>query len=101
MSEFSAEPKNPRRDWRVVFKDWKQSGKRQAAFCAAEGIPIASFSGALRRSRRAELNSPPGFVRIAPPRSTPTIYVDLPGDVRITLSDVDVVDLVRRLSRDA
>ena len=71
MSEISASPKIPRRDWTAVLEDWKQSGKSQAGFCADRGIPIASFSGALSRARRAEPDSPPGFSRVKLPWSCP------------------------------
>ncbi|CAN5629522.1 hypothetical protein BH10ACI3_BH10ACI3_30190 [soil metagenome] len=100
MSDVSAKPKNPRRDWPAIFENWKRSGISQAAFCTARCIPIASFSGALHRARRAEPDSPQGFARVRIPRSNAAIVVDLPRGVRITLSSLDVVDLVRRLSSD-
>ena len=100
MSEISPSPKIPRRDWTAVFEDWKQSGKSQAGFCAERHIPIASFSGALSRARRAEPESPPGFSRVKLPRSGAAIVLDLPRGIRVTVSDFDVVDLVRRLISD-
>lgn len=97
MSQVSEGSKRPRRNWSSVFDAWKNSGESQAEFCSHAGIPIASFAGALRRARQS---TPPGFVRVATPRSLSAVSIELPRGVRILASGLDIVDLVQRLTTD-
>ena len=97
MSEVSEGLRRPRRDWASVFDAWKSSGESQAEFCSRAGIPVASFAGALHRMRQS---TPPGFVRVATPRSLSAVAIELPRGIRISASGLDVVDLVRRLTAD-
>jgi hypothetical protein len=42
-----------RRQWSALIEQYAQSAQTQTAFCASRGLPISSFTSALRRARES------------------------------------------------
>ncbi len=102
MSDSNARAKYVRRDWSALFEKWRQSSQSQSAFCAVESIPVASFSAALTRSRKAAaMPAPFGFAKARlPTASSSEFVVELPRGVKVRIQNTDSVDFVRRLARE-
>jgi hypothetical protein len=42
-----------RRQWSALIEQYARSAQTQTAFCASRGLPISSFTSALRRARES------------------------------------------------
>ena len=41
--------------WSVVLEQYRHSGLTQTAFCETQGLAVSSFTSALRRSRKSDV----------------------------------------------
>ena len=51
--------------WSTLLEQYGQSAQTQAAFCTSRGLPISSFTSALRRARESGADASPGNAFVA------------------------------------
>lgn len=98
----TARQRRSREEMYGVMARYAASGQTQAAFCAAEGLKVATFQYWWRRYRAAQ-ESGGGFVALEPQGAVPAESgIELHyGSVRLQLSGVPagyVAELVHQLS---
>ncbi|MFT4561001.1 MAG: hypothetical protein ACI9BW_000739 [Gammaproteobacteria bacterium] len=89
-----------RRQWSALIEQYAQSAQTQTAFCASRGLPISSFTSALRRARESgeDITNANAFVPVlvdsmvqSTPPSAWDVELTLGAGIvlRIRASDVD------------
>lgn len=99
----------PKEQRKAVLARFEQSGMSAARFAAVAGIKYSTFAGWVQRYRRAKPKSALRRLRLleavvdqgqSPERTAEhVLMVHLPGEVRIELSSLAQVPLVRELIR--
>ena len=103
MSEIKTTRKYVRRDWAALIAQWHSSGASRSEFCAAAGVPLTGFYSALSRCKNMQSSSEraAGFAQVKFPFPIATdVVIELPRGVSISISGVDPIELVRRLSSE-
>lgn len=77
------DPKTKTEFWQKHFSAWEQSGLTQAAYCKEHDLKVANFSYWRTREYRKQRK----LVPIALPDSGERITIDLPGGIRLDVSE--------------
>ena len=75
-----------RTQWSTLLKQYGESAQTQTAFCASRGLPISSFTSALRRARKSGVDgaSANAFVAVEVDSAAP-VTPRSAWDVELTL----------------